>query len=438
MGRKQYARVLAIAAVLSLSLLWKPPLDWLAEPAWGLAVAAEPVEGDLEAFLGKPLFDLRVVFEDDEPVREPYLAVATDGAILVIRNNKGHLRRSDDGGQTWSQIIEVPIRHSDSNIIIDESTGDLLVLRLWDGRDRLFRSKDGGLTWSEEPINLRLDGVLQRLEQIGPRSRGTRNDMYESGKYYLHANASEAGITLRHGEHRGRLIVTATFRPGAKEHPSDRKPSDAIYSCAIYSDDGGNWWRVSELFPEGYTEEAALVELSDGRIYYNSRSHKGFYDKSRARQLPPEAALRREAWSHDGGHTWTEYRISKVLPDGGGYGRGYGMKGGLVRLPVKGRDILVFSNADTAGGQREKLTVWASFDGGNTWPLKRLVYPGPAAYSSLGAGRPGTQSEGKIFLLFEGGPKGRYSAMQVARFNLAWLLEGKPTGDGRVPDWVQK
>jgi sialidase-1 len=233
-------------------------------------------------------------------------------------------------------------------------------------------------------------------------------------------------------------LVTATFRPHAAEHPSDRKLAEALFSCAIYSDDGGLTWQTSEFFPEGYTEEAALAELHDGRIYYNSRSHSGYYDKSLARQLRPDETMRREAWSSDGGKTWEDLRISQVLPDGGGYGRGYGMKGGLTRLPVHGRDILVYSNADTAGGDRKKMTVWASFDGARTWPVKRLVYAPHSAYSSLAAGRPETASQGMIYLLFEGGPAGRYSAMQVARFNLSWILEGEPTGDGDVPSWVRQ
>ena len=68
--------------------------------------------------------------------------------------------------------------------------------------------------------------------------------------------------------------------------------------------------------------------------------------------------------------------------------------------------------------------------------MKRLVYALHAAYSCLGAGRPGTSGEGTIYLLFEGGPDGPYTAMQFARFNLAWILGGEPTGDGEVPDWV--
>lgn len=60
------------------------------------------------------------------------------------------------------------------------------------------------------------------------------------------------------------------------------------------------------------------------------------------------------------------------------------------------------------------------------------------AYSSLAAGRVGTSGEGMVHLLFEGGPAhGLYSDMQVARFNLRWILEGEKTGNGDLPVWVQ-
>ncbi len=106
-------------------------------------------------------------------------------------------------------------------------------------------------------------------------------------------------------------------------------------------------------------------------------------------------------------------------------------------MPVRGRDILIYSNTDTGGGAREKLTVWASFDGGDTWPVKRLVYDGPSGYSSLGAGRPETPGYGQIYLLFEGGETRYADAMQIARFNLSWILEGELTGDGEVPLWIK-
>ena len=65
-----------------------------------------------------------------------------------------------------------------------------------------------------------------------------------------------------------------------------------------------------------------------------------------------------------------------------------------------------------------------SFDGGKHWPLKRLVTEGGFGYSSLSAGRPGTPSEGWIYVHYERG------GGRVARLNLSWLLKGKATGDG--------
>jgi hypothetical protein len=149
--------------------------------------------------------------------------------------------------------------------------------------------------------------------------------------------------------------------------------------------------------------------LSDGRIYYNSRRH-----------WAPEgetARWRHVAHSDDGGQTWKDLSVSDVLPDGSQHSD-YGLMGGLVRLPVAGRDILVFSNIVSQGG-RHNGHVWASFDGGRTWPVKRCVDEGPFAYSSLAAGRPGTPSEGWIYLLYEGSGGAR-----IARFNLAWLVGG--------------
>jgi hypothetical protein len=115
--------------------------------------------------------------------------------------------------------------------------------------------------------------------------------------------------------------------------------------------------------------------------------------------------------------------------------------GGLIRLPVNEYDILIYSNLDTDAGElpeeiggtrtrdRENITLWVSFDGGTTWPIKRLVFGGPAAYSNLGVGRAGSAAQGKIFLAYDGGPLGRNSAVQVAVVNLSWLLNGGDISD---------
>jgi hypothetical protein len=246
-----------------------------------------------------------VVFSDEGGrVREPYLAIAVDGTLLAVRSYIGKLRRSEDAGKTWGKIQDIDIRILDSNLIVDENTGDIRSIRMWDGSDRAILSKDHGRTWTTEEVIIKPSARMKELAQSGTKARGTEG-ANKPGTYFMHANASESGVTLRHGKHKGRLIISATYRPNAKEHPSDR------------------------------------------------------------------------------------------------------------------------------------MTVWASFDGGRTWPVKRLVYKSFSAYSSLVAGRPGTPTEGLIFLLFEGGPKGRYAAMQVARLNLSWILQGEGTGDGDVPPWVR-
>jgi hypothetical protein len=70
------------------------------------------------------------------------------------------------------------------------------------------------------------------------------------------------------------------------------------------SEDGGKTWKTSKPFAERGTGEAAIAELSDGRLYYNSRSHWNA-------EKPP--LRRREAWSDDGGETWTGWKIVEAL-----------------------------------------------------------------------------------------------------------------------------
>ena len=128
--------------------------------------------------------------------------------------------------------------------------------------------------------------------------------------------------------------------------------------------------------------------------------------------------MRHIARSYNGGKTWKELEVSRELPDGSQH-RDYGLMAGLVELPVEGHDILLFSNIESEEG-RHHGTVWASFDGGKSWPVKKLIYEGGFAYSSMVAGRKGTPTEDMIYLFFESDGGGK-----VARFDLSWLLDGR-------------
>ena len=353
-------------------------------------------EGPLDSFLGPPRFELQQLFKNE---RFPNVVVAMDGTVLATWGNKQiRVRRSDDGGGSWTPeatIAEPGFQGGGTTV--DETSGDILVFveeRHPPAPLTIYRSKDHGKIWQAD------EGTV-----INPDSHGNLPSMH----------MNEHGITLRHGDHKGRLIRPTRFYAGK----NDRSKWPLHYTNAMFSDDGGKTWQTSEPFPENGTGEATLAELSDGRIYYNSRVHW---------QERPQNTRRRSAISHDGGLTWEDWRVVEVLPDGHQH-RSYGCMGGLVRLPVSGKDILIFSNIDTPNPTRERATVWASFDGGDTWPVKRLVYEGPSGYSSLTAGRHGTPSEGWIYLHFES------NGSKVARFNLSWLLAGEPTGDGELVEF---
>ena len=350
----------------------------------------------LAPFLSAPVFETQRLFEDQ---RYPNVVVTIQGTVLAVWGNDGVVvRRSEDGGKTWGSAISVSKKgYHGGGTTVDTTSGDILVFiedRQPPAPLKIYRSQDDGMSWQIQKTTIEKD------------QNGNTPSMH----------MNEHGITLRHGRYRGRLIRPSRYygpKGGEAEWPLQ-------YTNAVYSDDGGRSWKTSKPFPENGTGEAALIELSDGRIYYNSRVH---WSKR------PRNKRRREAWSDDGGVTWEKWKIIDALPDGD-QGRTYGCMGGLTRLPAKDRDILIFSNLDTDAQHRERVTVWASFDGGKTWPIKRLIDAGRSGYSSLAVGRPNTPSAGWIYLHYEHDPiKGAY----ISRFNLAWILGGQKTGDGTVP-----
>jgi sialidase-1 len=347
----------------------------------------------------EPFFDMQDLFG---AIRMPTIVIATDGSILAFAKGCRLSRRSEDGGKTWSEAQTVggdrpkEQDHPDAaKAIVDENTGDVLLVCPSKGYQ--YRSKDHGKTWSREETKL-----LPNLAGHG--------DLDGIPVYSLGA---EAGITLKYGKHKGRLLMPVRFWlvPLDKGGNSDEY-WPYCYNTAIYSDDGGKVWQVAEPVQTG-TGEGALAELSDGRIYYNSRSHMSVDHR---RQI---------AWSHDGGHHFADWSVSDELLESAAFAskfatkRGYGCNAGLARMPSEsGKDVLLFSTPDNPGGRhRVNMTVWVSLDGAASWAKKRLIYKGRGDYSSMTVGKDGT-----IYLLFESFSAGHIS---LARFNLAWVLAGE-------------
>jgi hypothetical protein len=340
-----------------------------------------------------PVFEMQDLFGS---VRIPNITVSSDGAVLAFAKSGRLLRRSEDGGKSWGSVQEVGPDAAGS-AIVDEINGDVMVVNPKGGR--LWRSRDNGKTWAKEKITVKPNAVGQGHPDGVP----------------VQTTCSESGITLLYGKHRGRLLMPARIQP--PEGSNDQEWWPYNYNTAIYSDDGGKTWQTSGPVQSG-TGEGTLAELSDGHIYYNSRCHMAIDHR------------RRIARSYDDGHMWTDWEVSEDLFEVGepfyfkyGTKPSYGCNAGLVRMPLEatgGKDVLLFSTPDHPGATRIRMTVWASFDGAKTWPVKRLVYEGPSAYSSLAAGK-----DGMIYLLFERGETKLYEKISMARFNLEWLTQGQ-------------
>jgi len=327
--------------------------------------------------------------------RIPDITVAADGSILAFAKSGNLLRRSEDCGKTWEVAQQVG-KDAGGSVIVDRSTGDVMVVR--SSKGYLWRSKDHGKTWVRETIRIKPNAY----------GHGTPDGLPVS------TNCSESGVMLQYGEHKGRLLMPARIMPPKGNNGQEWWPYH--YNTSIYSDDGGKTWQTSAPVQSG-TGEGTLAEISNGDIYYNSRAHMSVDHR------------RRIAWSYDGGAVYVDWRVCDVLREVGNpfyfkYGSepSYGCNAGLVRLPLEctgGKDVLVFSTPHDPGKDRIRMTVWASFDRGKTWPVKRLVYGGPSAYSSLTADR-----RGNVYLLFEKGVKKLYETVAVAKFDLAWLTKG--------------
>ena len=354
-------------------------------------------------FQKAPLFEKQMIFKGE---RFPNIIVAQDGSIVANWGKENCIsRRSSDGGRTWEPAIDIGQGINGGGLTLDENSGEIIAFIEKEhppSNIKCYRSIDNGKTWDESEII------------IFPDSNGIIPSMH----------MNEHGITLKNKKYKGRLIRPSRFYNAKSSAERKLMYSSAKekmwkdqYTNAIYSDDGGKTWITSEPFPAKGTGEAAIVELSDGTLYYNSRRHFS------TDGLNPR--MRHIATSKDGGHSWEDLYVSEELPDGV-QNSDYGLMAGMDRLPFEGRDILIFSNIESNSG-RKNGTVWLSFDGGKSWPIKKLIESEGFKYSSMTVGRKNTPSEGYIYLLYETGTKENindYGGGMVARFNLSWLMEG--------------
>lgn len=395
-----------------------------------IAPAAALLALVLPCCAGEPMIEKTDLFEANQGgytlYHIPGITVTAKGTVLAWceARKKGSdwdaidilLRRSADNGRTFDaarKIAEVkgPITKNpfalklkfvdpkdvtyNNPVLISDRDGTVHALFCVEYMRCFYRqSIDDGATWSE-PVEI----------------TATFEGFRKAYDWKVLATGPDHGIQLKNG----RLVVPVWLSTGTGGNA--HRPS---VTATIYSDDGGRTWRAGEIaVPCTATwinpNETVAVELSDGSVMLNVRNES-------------KAHRRLVTVSRDGATGWSEPRFDEALKEPI-------CMGSLVRYPARfgaASAGLLFSNPDnlTCKGGKEvpgknrdriNLTVKFSTDEGLTWPVSRVVEPGPSMYSDLAVARDGT-----IFCFYGRSVKTGVNnfagdRLTLARFNLEWL-----------------
>ncbi|MDN5600688.1 MAG: glycoside hydrolase [Brachybacterium sp.] len=343
--------------------------------------------------------------------RIPALAVAPNGDLLAAFDkrpvhgdspapNSIWQRRSRDGGLTWEEPTvvraglesEVPgekLGYSDPSYVVDTETGAIFLFCVF--------SKDTGV-WNSAYGNDDADrDVMSANLSVS----------YDSGETWEHRSLTEivkpencramfassgAGIQLRFGKHKGRLIqqYAGWFRNDAG--------GEDVSAYSVFSDDHGETWTMGT--PVGTEmDENKVAELSDGTVMLNSREHV-------------RTGHRWVALSHDGGETYQDLHRDPSLVDPGNNAQLSRAHPEAPQGSAKAK-VLLFSHADHVPNSRLNGTVEISTDDGASWERKRVFAPGACQYSVIiPVGRD------EFLLAYEG----EQETIMIARLDMDWIL----------------
>ncbi|HWB02995.1 MAG TPA: sialidase family protein [Verrucomicrobiales bacterium] len=346
-------------------------------------------------------------------IRIPSVIVTKSGGVLAFAEGRQKatdqaqndiiLKRSTDGGKSWGElkVLHDDGAHSLNNptAVQEQQSGRIFLWyqripshlkekdkRIATGlegpdiyRNFILTSDDDGLTWAAPLDVTKTTKRPQRATTI--------------------ASGPGIGIQLTRGPHKGRLII-----------PFNEGPYHFWQDYAVFSDDAGKTWTYGDDVPGAFVpdgkggehsqiNEVQMFEMPDGSVRIDSRQFAG-------------AKVRKTSLSRDGGKTWSPVEEMPDLTDPG-------CMASTIRFSFPDgatQGLLLHSGPDST--KRENGTLWLSRDEGKTWPVKRVLHPGPFAYSVLTK-----LSGGAIGCLFEAD---NYARITFARIPLEWISEKKP------------
>ena len=298
--------------------------------------------------------------------RIPAVITARDGSIVAVTDkrkyNNGDLPEdidilcnvSKDGGHTWTEPYTIAYGtgykqgYGDCALALTNDENGIIAAFVggpgfWGStptdplRMYISRSHDNGMTWSEpEDITHFVYGAEcedeERKEWLG--------GFFGSGNGLLTST--------------GRIMFVIAMR--------ENNTREVICNHAVYSDDNGQTWQVSGRASVG-GDEAKVTELVDGRILMSIRRN----------------GYRWYNISEDGGVTWQETTsewTDIVAP---------ACNGDLIRYTSvnDGYDKNRLLHSVPEGSSRKNVTVYVSYDEGESWQTKKCIVPYNSAYSSL-------------------------------------------------------
>ena len=404
-----------------------------------VALAILPFSLELSAAsAAEPLLERIDLFEANTDgyalYRIPGIVVTKQGTVLAYcearRTGKSDwdtidimLRRSTDGGKTWSprqKIADVPgpktknpvalaqklanpddVTYNNPVAFADRGGSVHMLFCLEYARCFSMKSVDDGQSWSP-PVE-----ITATFDQFRPE--------YD---WKVLATGPGHGIQLR----TGRLVIPVWLSTGTGGHA--HRPS---VTASIFSDDHGQTWHRGDIAVPNTDEwifpnETVAVELADGRVMFNVRS---------------ESLVNRRlvTISPDGATKWSTPRFDDALLEPI-------CMASIVRLSTTStgdKNRIVFANPHNLaradgkeqagkGRDRKNVSIKLSYDEGQTWPVNKCLEPGYSAYSDLAV-----LPDGTILCFYERGRRGdaaskkptSYAGLTVARFNLEWLTDGK-------------
>ena len=276
------------------------------------------------------------------------------------------MRRSSDGGTTWTQPILIADAATETvnNVVAIAGRGKHevhLVYCVNYARAYYRHSNDSGQNFSPP---LEITSAFESLR--------TQYD------WNVIATGPGHGIRLK----TGRLLIPVWLSTGGRSH----RPSVV---STLFSDDHGKTWKTGEIIRGNLhnPSETAAVELKDGRVLMNIRSES-------------DAQRRAIVYSRNGSTAWTSPTFVPQLKEPV-------CMASLLRYP-KGKQPILFINPDNIDAdaatknnrtsKRKNLTLQLSPDEGQTWRVHQVIDADVSAYSDITVNK-----KGQILVLYEKG-----------------------------------